>query len=123
MYNPLTTRLPWNLDWNLLRTYLVIVETGSVTSAANKLGRTQPSVSSALKRLEETLDCRLIDRHTRGFEPTPAGQLLFQECRKAFGIVSDCALFCVYYKLKSSLDEVSNAFVYPLEAQIICGAI
>ena len=48
-------RLARDLDWNLLRTFLVLAESRSVTEAAEKLGLKQPSVSSALKRLE---DCR-----------------------------------------------------------------
>ena len=36
------------LDWNLLRTFMVIVQEGSITAAANRLFLTQPAVSLAL---------------------------------------------------------------------------
>ena len=48
-------QLAWKLDWNLLRTYMVIVQEGSITGGANRLSLAQPSVSNALKRLEERL--------------------------------------------------------------------
>ncbi|MCJ9712719.1 LysR family transcriptional regulator, partial [Bordetella hinzii] len=44
-----------SLDWNLLRTFLVIAEAQGISAAADILGRTQPAVSAALKRLEETM--------------------------------------------------------------------
>ncbi|WP_163360877.1 LysR family transcriptional regulator, partial [Escherichia coli] len=42
------------LDWNLLRTFLIIAEERSITRAAERLLLQQPSVSTALKRLEDT---------------------------------------------------------------------
>lgn len=72
-------RLARDLDWNLLRTFLTLVEAGSVTRAAERLGLQQPSVSSALKRLEERLGRRLIDRAPGRFALTEAGRLLYDE--------------------------------------------
>lgn len=48
-------RLARELDWNLLRTFIVLAQSGSVTRAADKLRLKQPTVSSALKRLEDRL--------------------------------------------------------------------
>lgn len=41
------------LDSDLLRSFLTLVEEGSVTGAAARLGRTQSAVSMQLKRLED----------------------------------------------------------------------
>jgi DNA-binding transcriptional LysR family regulator len=76
---PDAERLARELDWNLLRTFLVLAEAGSVTGAAERLGLQQPSVSSALKRLEDRLGKRLIDRAPGRFELTEAGRLLRDE--------------------------------------------
>lgn len=81
-------KLAWKLDWNLLRTYMVIVQEGSITGAANKLSLAQPSVSNALKRLEERLEKKLIYRGPGRFELTKPGRLLFEECEEIFGTVS-----------------------------------
>jgi len=80
--------LAWKLDWNLLRTYMVIVQEGSITTAANRLSLAQPSVSNALKRLEERLGKKLIYRGPGRFDLTEPGRLLFDECEEIFGSVS-----------------------------------
>lgn len=80
-------RLARNLDWNLLRTFLVLGESASVTDAAERLGLKQPTVSSALKRLEEQLGKRLIDRSPGRFRLTAAGTLLQREVVDIHGAV------------------------------------
>jgi len=72
-------KLARQLDWNLLRTFIVLAEAGSVTAAADRLMLKQPTVSSALKRLEERLGRRLIDRSPGHFRLTESGQLLYRE--------------------------------------------
>lgn len=85
---PYEQRFPWNLDWNLLRTYMVVVEQGGITTAADFLGLKQPTISSALKRLEETVERKLIDRRPNHFSVTPSGKMLYAECNSIFGAVS-----------------------------------
>ncbi len=77
-----------SLDWNLLRTFTVIAEEGSITHAANRLLRGQPAVSLALKRLEESLGCRLIERGHGDFRLTAAGKGLYRECVDLYGGVA-----------------------------------
>lgn len=76
------------LDWNLLRTFFIIVEERSLTRAALRLEISQPSVSAALQRLENTLGLRLIVRASRRFEVTEHGELLYGECAQIFRNVS-----------------------------------
>ncbi|MBN9274787.1 MAG: LysR family transcriptional regulator, partial [Mesorhizobium sp.] len=77
-------RFAHNLDWNLLRTFVVVVEEGSITRAANRLLLQQPAVSMALKRLEQSVGHRLIDRSPGRFELTEAGERLHALCRDIF---------------------------------------
>ncbi|MDK1481396.1 LysR family transcriptional regulator [Sinorhizobium sp. 6-117] len=42
MTNNRLERFAHNLDWNLLRTFVVVVEEGSITAAANRLLLQQP---------------------------------------------------------------------------------
>jgi DNA-binding transcriptional LysR family regulator len=88
MMRPYEQRFPWTLDWNLLRTFVVIVQQGGVTKAANVLGLKQPTISSALKRLEESVGYRLIVRNPNSFRVTRAGRALYQECTAIFGSIS-----------------------------------
>ena len=80
-------RFARNLDWNLLRTFVVVVQEGSITGAANRLLLQQPAVSMALKRLEETIGHRLIDRRPGFFEVTEAGRKVYLQAREMFGSV------------------------------------
>lgn len=80
-------KLARRLDWNLLRTFIVLAESGSVTGAAEKLSLKQPTVSTALKRLEESLGKRLIDRSPGHFGLTEAGKLLYREALEIQGSI------------------------------------
>lgn len=75
------------LDWNLLRCFYVLMQEKSFTEAAQKLDLKQPTVSNALRRLEETLGRRLIDRGPRTFEPTIYGEALFRQVEQIFGSI------------------------------------
>lgn len=63
-----------NLDIDLLRTFVVIAKEGNFTRAAERLMRQQSTVSLQLKRLEEILSQRLIDRTPRSVELTAEGE-------------------------------------------------
>ncbi|MGL1921793.1 MAG: LysR family transcriptional regulator [Hyphomicrobiales bacterium] len=81
-------RFPWNLNWNLLRTYMVVVEQNGITLAADFLGLKQPTISSSLKQLEEIVNCKLVERKPNSFKITPAGEVLYAECSSIFGAIS-----------------------------------
>ncbi len=85
---PYEQRFPWQLDWNLLRTFMVVVEQRGISRAASFLGLKQPTVSAALKRLEETTGKVLIVRKPHEFRVTRAGRMLYTECCSIFGTVS-----------------------------------
>lgn len=84
-----SSRWTYGLDWNLLRTFLVIAEERSITKAAGRLLLQQPSVSAALKRLEDTFGCRLFDRGARTLTLTPKGEVLFEECRGLYRAIAN----------------------------------
>lgn len=88
MLLPKQRRFPWNLDWNLLRTFMVIVEQRGISKAADSLGLKQPTVSAALKRLEEATGRQLIIRKPNEFAVTRAGQALYRECARIFGTIA-----------------------------------
>lgn len=80
-------RFARNLDWNLLYTFMVIVQEGEMAAAAERLFVTQPAVSLALKRLEETTGVRLIERGSGKLTMTPAGEALYPEACKVYASV------------------------------------
>ena len=85
---PQQQRFPWNLDWNLLRTFMVVVEQGGISKAADFLGLKQPTVSAALKRLEHATGKHLVVRKPNEFTITRPGQALYVECANIFGTIS-----------------------------------
>lgn len=99
MIKPYEQRFPWHLDWNLLRTFMVVVDEGGITPAANFLGLKQPSVSSALKRLETVVGRKLINRSANHFSVTPLGQVLYGEASSIFGTIAQLP------NLMSELDD------------------
>ena len=82
-------RFPWQFDWNLLRTFIVILDQRSITGAAHVLGVTQPSVSASLKRLEDALQVKLIDRGSRHFRVTQAGLQLQEQAGHIFQSINE----------------------------------
>lgn len=75
------------INWNLLHTFVVIAEEESVSRAAQVLGRGQPAVSSALKKLEEQLGCKLAIRGPTAFALTDAGKIVYREAREICGSI------------------------------------
>lgn len=65
-----------NIDIALVRAFLAVIESGSVTRAAVLLNLTQAAVSQQLKRLEELFGLDLFERVGRALKPTPAGERL-----------------------------------------------
>jgi DNA-binding transcriptional LysR family regulator len=65
-----------NIDVAVARAFLAVVETGSVTLAAQQLNLTQGAISQQLRRLEELADHPLFRRAGRRIAPTPEGTRL-----------------------------------------------
>lgn len=76
-----------HLDWNLLRSFTVIAQSRSITEAARRLNLTQPTVSVSLRRLEEQVGRRLIERSATHFALTEAGRALLAEAIEIQGSV------------------------------------
>ncbi len=70
-----------DLDISLLRAFIAVAETGSVTAAARLLNRTQAAVSQQLKRLEEQLGADLFMREHKRITLATAGDQLLAHAR------------------------------------------
>ena len=57
-------------DWDLHRTFLAVVQEGSLSSAARRLGLTQPTVARHVDALEKAVGADLFLRSQRGLVPT-----------------------------------------------------
>jgi DNA-binding transcriptional LysR family regulator len=70
------------MDWQTLRSVLAVAGEGSVRRAARHLGVSHSTVLRHVSQLEDSLGTRLFDRGERGYDVTPAGQLVFETSRE-----------------------------------------
>jgi DNA-binding transcriptional LysR family regulator len=64
------------MEFNQLRAFAAVAETGQLTRAAERLHLSQPALSAQIKALEEELGVRLFERTPNGMQPTRAGREL-----------------------------------------------
>ena len=108
-------RLTRDLDWNLLRSFVVIAEARSITDAAARLGLTQPSVSTALQKLEKLIGKRLIDRAPGRYELTRAGSILYQEAVEIHGSVHRLSTL-----MRDMTDDVRGHVRIAVASHVVC---
>jgi DNA-binding transcriptional LysR family regulator len=72
--------------------FVKIAEQGSLTAAANALGKSLPSVVRMLAALEESLQVRLFNRTTRRIALTEEGRLYLERCRKILEEIEESEL-------------------------------
>jgi len=69
-----------------LRDFVALVNEGSFSAAAKRLGVTQPAISAQIKTLEDHFGAQLVERAGRVWRPTPAGERLFGHASQIAGI-------------------------------------
>ncbi|MCK0067898.1 MULTISPECIES: LysR family transcriptional regulator [Kordiimonas] len=69
------------MDWDRLRIFHTVAESGSFTNAGARLNCSQSAVSRQIRALEESLNVSLFTRHARGLVLTQEGQELFNTAR------------------------------------------
>lgn len=58
-------------DWNLIRSFLAVMDGGSLMAAARRLGSSQPTLGRHVAELERQLGCVLFERDGRSLVATP----------------------------------------------------
>jgi LysR family transcriptional activator of mexEF-oprN operon len=81
-----------DLDLNLLRVFVVVADSGSVTKAAGRLYLTQPAVSAALRRLTTSVGAPLFVKHGRGLALSSQGERLLVTARPHLQALVDATL-------------------------------
>ena len=68
-------------DWTLIRSFLAVIETGSLLAAARRLQMTQPTIGRHIENLEAQLSVDLFERTGRGMVPTLAAKKIAEHAR------------------------------------------
>ncbi len=76
------------MDWDKLRIFHTVAETGSLTGAGKSLNLSQSAVSRHIGTLEESLGVSLFRRHARGLVLTEQGVILHDVTRDIFSKLS-----------------------------------
>ena len=67
------------MEWKQLCYFITVADSGSFSTAAEKLYITQPAISKAVRKLEEEFSCRLLHRTPSGVKLTEQGQFLYDQ--------------------------------------------
>ena len=76
------------MDWDRLRVFYVVSESGSFTHAAEALNLSQSAVSRQIRGLEESLKLSLFHRHARGLILTEQGETLYRAAREVYATLA-----------------------------------
>jgi len=70
----------------LLRSFVAVVDCANFTRAAQRLHLTQSTVSQQIRRLEDSVGCKLLDREQRRVMATPEGERLLAYARRILAL-------------------------------------
>ncbi|MCD8140848.1 MAG: LysR family transcriptional regulator [Planctomycetaceae bacterium] len=77
------------MDFKALHYVIAVAENGSISSAAKKLGISQPSLTNYLHRVADELGAPLFERGDRGYVPTYAGERFIAYARQIQSIAGE----------------------------------
>jgi DNA-binding transcriptional LysR family regulator len=79
-------------DWSLWRSFGAVVEAGSLSAAARKLGLSQPTLGRHIETLEAAVGVPLFERTLQGFRPTDTALRMFEPVAAAQRALSEAEL-------------------------------
>ncbi|MBO3758896.1 LysR family transcriptional regulator [Ciceribacter sp. L1K22] len=111
--------MPVQLDIDLLRCFSIVAETGTLSRAAERVGRSQAAVSMQMKRLEEIVGQTLLNRSGRGVSLTVHGERLLTHAKRILRSHDDALAELSGRSLAGTLrfgcpDDYADAFLPPL---------
>ena len=107
------------LDWNLIRSFVTVAETGSLSAAARRLDASQPTLGRHVSELEQALGVTLFRRGRRGYELTEAGAVLYERGRTvsdeaaAFSRLALGSVEAIEGTVRLAASDVVAAYVLP----------
>lgn len=112
--------MPRNLDMTALRSFVVVADAGGVTRASGFLNLTQSAVSMQLKRLEDALGLKLLDRSGRSVSLTGAGEQLLGYARRMLVLNDEALARLTHRDFEGEIAlGVPHDIVYPAIPQVL----
>ncbi|MER8806524.1 LysR family transcriptional regulator [Mesorhizobium australicum] len=108
-----------DVDWNLIKSFVTVAETGSLSAAARKLSASQPTLGRHITELEHALGVTLFRRGRSGYALTEAGATLFErgktvsEQASAFSRLALGSVEAIEGTVRIAASEVVAAYVLP----------
>jgi DNA-binding transcriptional LysR family regulator len=99
-----------------VRAFLAVAETGSFHAAAEELGLAQPTVSQQIRKLEESLGARLLERQRTGCRPTSEGETFLPYARSLMQVAGRAVEAILHRRLR--IGASSNIGIYLLQPYI-----
>ena len=106
-------------DWNLIKSFVAVAETGSLSAAARRLAASQPTLGRHIGELEQALGVTLFRRGRRGYELTEAGSTLYERGRavseqaNSFSLLALGSVEAIEGTVRIAASEVVAACVLP----------
>ena len=77
------------MDWDKLKIFHAVAESGNFTKATYALNLSQSAISRQIQTLEQELKTQLFERHARGLSLTENGEYLFKTAREVISKLKD----------------------------------
>ncbi|MED3648863.1 LysR family transcriptional regulator [Halalkalibacterium halodurans] len=99
-----------------LKTFVKVVQCGSYTHAALKLGYAQSSITNHIQKLEEQYGgITLLERRGKSMKPTPSGELLYEYAEKILSLHQESHMALQKQEIKTiSIGTIETLAIYCL---------
>lgn len=107
------------LDWNLIRSFVAVAETGSLSAAARRIGVSQPTLGRHIAELEAALGVTLFRRGRSGYDLTESGMALVERGRAvseqaaAFARLAEGRTESIAGTVRITASEIIAAYALP----------
>lgn len=105
-----------------LRSFLVVVEEGSLHRAADRLRMSQPALSRQMQALEHEVGGRLLERTSTGVEPTNGGYALLKKMKPVLAAY-DRAMLEVRRELQGGTEQLCIGFLASAAREYLAPAL
>ena len=102
------------VNLNDLATFVLVVEAGTFSGAAERLGVPKSTISRRVARLEEELGLALLKRATRSFDISDDGRALYERCGNKVPVLTGVPflLFQVFQPIVKFAVVLSKKFLH-----------